>query len=399
MSVLQALHDFLVGAVLIERRIDPFFRPFVDVITREPLTRLVQALIRARLPDNKLALAEEQCIAGEDELIADIIANMSQYLHTHYTTGTAQRGGNTKTHGVVRGELVIHDGLPENLRHGLFEQPRRYPVWVRFSGPGPALPPDIEDFGVLSIGVKVMGVPGPKLLDDERFTQDFTGISTPVFTTPDLIANAKLQAAINSGLPLFYFIGPGGHFLDALMQALWSRTQTSPLETEYWSCVPYLLGEGQAMQYRFRPVGAARSRIPGLPFRPSDNYLRDAMARTLTVQPARFEMLLQLQSDARRMPIEHASVRWAAPDTPPVVVATLELPSQRFDTDAQLAFASRLSINPWHCLPAHRPLGNQNRGRLRIYRALSLLRQQMNATPHVEPDGSETFDLPLAPYA
>jgi hypothetical protein len=116
------------------------------------------------------------------------------------------------------------------------------------------------------------------------------------------------------------------------------------------------------------------------------------MARTLTAQPARFDMLLQPQSDPRRMPIEHASVRWADPACPPSVVATLELPRQRFDSAAQLAFASRLSINPWHCLPAHRPLGNQNRGRLEIYRTLSQLRQQMNATPHVEPDGSETFD-------
>ena len=397
MSALQALHDFLVGAMHVERRVDPFFRPFVDALTREPLTRLVQALIRARLPDDGLALAQEKPIAGEEALVADIIDNMSRYLRTHYTAGTAQRGGNTKTHGVVRGELVIRDDLPAGLRHGLFAQPGRYPAWVRFGGPGPALPPDIEDVGVLSIGVKVMGVPGPKLLDDERFTQDFSGISTPVFTTPDLQANAKLQAAIGRGLPLFYFIGPGGHFLDALMQGLWSRTQTSPLETAYWSCVPYLLGEGQAMQYSFRPVSATRSRIPGLPGRPSDNYLREAMARTLTAQSASFEMLLQLQTDPRRMPIEHASVRWSAPDSPPVVAATLELPRQQFDTDAQLAFANRLSINPWHCLPAHRPLGNQNRGRLRIYQTLSRLRQQMNSTPHVEPDGSEAFDSPMAP--
>jgi hypothetical protein len=317
---------------------------------------------------------------------------MAQYLRGHYTAGNAERGGNTKTHGVVRGELAIHDGLPARLRHGLFEQPRRYPAWVRFGGPGPALPPDIDDVGVLSIGVKVMGVPGTKLMDDERFTQDFSGISTPVFTTPDLRANARLQAAIGRGLPLFYFIGPDGHLLDALMQGLWSRTQTSPLETAYWSCVPYLLGDGQAMQYSFRPAASTRSRIPGLPGRPSDNYLREAMARTLTARPARFDMLLQLQSDPRRMPIEHASVRWADPACPPSVVATLELPRQRFDSAAQLAFASRLSINPWHCLPAHRPLGNQNRGRLHIYRALSQLRQQMNSTPHVEPDGSETFD-------
>jgi hypothetical protein len=392
MSALKALHDFLVGAMHVERRVDPFFRPLVDALAREPLTRVVQALIRARLPDDGLALAQERPIEGEDALVADIIASMSRYLHQHYAPGHAQRAGNTKTHGVVRGELVIRDGLPANLRHGLFAQPARYPAWVRFAGPGPALPPDIDDVGVLSIGVKVMGVPGPKLLDDERFTQDFTGITTPVFTTPDLRANAQLQAAIGRGLPLFYFIGPDGHFLDALMQGLWSRTQTSPLETPYWSCVPYLLGEGQAMQYGFRPVAATRSRIPGLPGRPSDDYLREAMARTLTAQPARFEMTVQLQTDARTMPIEHASVRWSPTASPPVVVATLELPRQHFDSTAQLAFASRLSINPWHCLPAHRPLGNQNRGRLAIYQALSALRQQMNATPHVEPDGSETFD-------
>jgi hypothetical protein len=392
MSALKALHDFLVGAMHVERRVDPFFRPFVDAVAREPLTRLVQALIRARLPDEGLALAQEKPLAGEEQLIADIIASMSRYLRQHYAAGTAQRGGNTKTHGVVRGELVIHDGLAANLRHGLFAEPRRYPCWVRFGGPGPALPPDIEDVGVLSIGVKVMGVPGPKLLADERFTQDFTGISTPVFTTPDLRENARLQAAIGRGLPLFYFIGPGGHLLDSLMQGLWSRTQTSPLETPYWSCVPYLLGEGQAMQYGFRPVAATRSRVPGLPGRPSDNYLREAMARALTAHPVRFEMLVQLQSDPRRMPVEHASVRWASPDCPPAVVATLELPRQRFDSAEQLAFASRLSINPWHCLPAHRPLGNQNRGRLKIYQALSQLRQQMNATPHVEPDGNEAFD-------
>jgi len=392
MPALKALHDFLVGAMHVERRVDPFFRPVVDALAREPLTRVVQALIRARLPDDGLALAQEKPIEGEAALVAKIIASMSRYLHQHYAPGRAERGGNTKTHGVVRGELVIHDGLPTPLRRGLFEKPGRYPAWVRFGGPGPALPPDIEDVGVLSIGVKVMGVPGPKLMDDERFTQDFSGISTPVFTTPDLRANASLQAAIGRGLPLFYFIGPGGHFLDSLMQGLWSRTQTSPLETPYWSCVPYLLGEGQAMQYGFRPVAATRSRIPGLPGRPSDNYLREAMARTLTARPAQFEMTLQLQTDPRTMPIEHASVRWSPVDSPPVVVATLDLPRQRFDSAAQLAFASRLSINPWHCLPAHRPLGNQNRGRLAIYRTLSTLRQQMNATPHVEPDGSESFD-------
>ena len=77
----------------------------------------------------------------------------------------------------------------------MFQPGRRYPVWVRFGGPGPLAPPDPKDNGVLSIGIKLMGVEGEKLLDDERFTQDFTGISAPTFTTPDVAENLSCSAS------------------------------------------------------------------------------------------------------------------------------------------------------------------------------------------------------------
>jgi len=43
-------------------------------------------------------------------------------------------------------------------------------------------------------------------------------------------------------------------------------------------------------------------------------------------------------------------------------------------------------------LPEHRPLGNLNRARFRLYRELSNFRQQMNQTTHLEPTGDEKFD-------
>ena len=55
-------------------------------------------------------------------------------------------------------------------------------------------------------------------------------------------------------------------------------------------------------------------------------------------------------------------------------------------------FAGNLAFNPWHSLPAHRPLGNQNRARKAIYLELSRLRQSMNSQPHIEPTGDERFD-------
>jgi hypothetical protein len=390
---LKVLHQALLGLMKVERRFDPFFRPGFDAILREPLAGLTQALIKLWSKDEGLRLAEEKPLPDEEALLKAIIADMGAYMHAHYSPGRFERAGNTKTHGVVRGEFSVRNDLPAELRHGVFAEPRTFRTWVRFGGPGPASPPDIEDVGILSIGIKLLGVPGLKLLDDEKFTQDFTGISAPTFTTPNLKENVKLQAAIRKGTPLYYFINPfDTHLLDGVMQGLWARTHTSPLETPYWSCVPYRLGEGQAIQYSLRPRSKGRSRVPRLPLRPVENYLREAMVATLAQKDVEFDFLVQRQADPRRMPIENASVRWQGMLSPPLPVATLRLPQQKFDSPAQLAFAHNLAFNPWHCVPEHRPLGNQNRARRRIYQELSRLRQSMNSMPHLEPTGNEVFE-------
>jgi hypothetical protein len=391
--LLKTFHDAAIELMKLERRVDPFFRPAFDALFREPLAAVVQFLINLGRRNDGLRLAEEKLLPGEEAFLDSIIRDMAAYMRAHYGPGEFQRAGNTKTHGVIRGEFTVRDDVPAEWRHGVFTEPRTFRAWVRFAGPGPASPPDIEEVGVLSIGVKLMGVPGPKLLDDERFTQDFTGISAPTFTTPDVRENAKLQAWSLRGTPLFYFISPlDSHLLDGLMQGLWARTQTSPLETAYWGCVPFLLGEGRAMQYSFRPRLRTGSRVPRVPLRPPDHYLRETMARTLARQDVEFDFLVQVQTDAHRMPIENASVRWPERLARPRPVATLRLPRQTFDSPAQLRFAHNLSFNPWHSVPAHRPLGNQNRARRRLYGELSRLRQSMNATPHREPTGDETFD-------
>jgi len=392
MSLLTLLHDGLFGLLKIERRFDPFFRPAFDAVFRDPLTRLVQRIILWRSNADDVQLTQEQTLQGEDACLESIIADMRAYLSEHYTAGKFERAGNTKTHGVLRGDFIVRNALPPTLQRGIFAEPRTFRAWVRFGGPGPASPPDIEDVGVLSIGIKLLGVPGKKLMDDEELTQDFTGISTPTFTTPNVMENAKLQAAIRRGTPLFYFTKLfDSHLLDGVMQGLWSKTQTNPLETPYWSCVPYLLGEEQAIQFSVRPRSKARNRVPNLPLRPPDNYLREAMAEKLAREDVEFDFLVQLQTDPRRMPIENASVFWSERLSPPVAVAVLRIPRQQFDSPAQLAFAHNLSFNPWHCLPEHRPLGNQNRARRRLYLELSRMRQAGNNTPHREPTGDEVF--------
>ena len=382
--------DALVALANCERRLDPYFRDGFDRVAQRPLAAATQTVIGWTRSDPKgLRPAEERAIPGEERITAEIVAAMSAFLHDTYPHGGALRAGNTKTYGVVRGELRVHADLPARYRHGVFQPGRRYPVWVRFGGPGPLAPPDPKDNGVLSIGIKLMGVVGEKLLDDERFTQDFTGISAPTFTTPNVAENLKLQRQLVQGTPVWYFVNPlDSHLLDGIMQGLYARLNPSPLEVTYWSCVAYLLGPGQAMHYIVRPQSDARSQIPRPP---GADYLREAMAATLARREVRFDFLIQLQADPWRMPIENAAVRWSETESVPEAVAELVLPPQRFDSAAQLAFAGNLAYNPWHSLPEHRPLGNQNRARRTIYLELSRLRQRMDGEAHIEPTGEETF--------
>src|SRR5258706_8253250 len=135
MRLLKILHDGLFGLLKIERRFDPFVRPAFEVVLRDPLTRLVQAIILRRSKTESLQTAEETTLPGEDTCLESIIADMGAYLHDHYPTGKFERAGNTKTHGVVRGDFIVRDDLPAKLRHGVFIEPHTFRAWVRFGGP------------------------------------------------------------------------------------------------------------------------------------------------------------------------------------------------------------------------------------------------------------------------
>jgi hypothetical protein len=382
MSTARFVNDTLDAFVKYTRRFTRLRNAF-DALLREPLFAVAQFFINLGRKNEHLAIAEETWLPDEEEIAKQITEQMCGFISKHYRGSVALRAGNTKTHGLVKAWLTVEPGLPDELRQGVFREARAYKAWVRFAGPGPLAPADVDDNGVLSIGIKLMGVGGSKLLDDEQATQDFTGISAPTFTTPNVRENLKLQKRINDGTPVLYFLNPfDSHLLDALMQGLYAKLRGSPLEATYHSCVPYLFGEGRAVQYSIVPRSNERTRVPR---RPSANYLREAMAGILAEREVLFDFMVQLQTDAHRMPIENSSVRWPERLSPHRRVATLRIPAQKFDSPEQLGFDRNLSFNPWHSVAAHRPLGNQNRARKLIYLETSKFRQQMNGDERVEP--------------
>jgi len=385
----RAINRVAEAAIHWLRRRNPAYRDAFDRVFQAPLERLAQFLVNWRRKDEHLAIAEERPMPNEEEIARQIADEMTAFLRRTYANSTAERAGNTKTYGIVRARFEVSD-LPAELRAGIFREPREYAAWVRFGGPGPLVVDDIIDNGILSIGIKLMGVEGEKLIDDERETQDFLGISSPTFTTPNAAENLKLQRWLNRGAPVLYFLHPfDNHLLDFVMQGLYSKAHASPLELAYYSCTPILFGEGRAVQFTVRPRVRGRTKVPR---NPSPNYLREAMVKTLASEEVVFDFLVQQQTDAHRMPIENASVLWPTKESPYRRVATLTIPAQHFDSPGQLAFARNLAFNPWHAIAEHRPLGNQNRVRKHIYIQTSRERQAMNRELHIEPTGDECFD-------
>jgi Dyp-type peroxidase family len=393
----QRTSDALERAVAFTRRFTRTRRIF-DRLLQQPLLDAAQWWIQRRLVDEGLGIAEERVLPSEDEIARRITEQMTAFLFKHYRGGGAERAGNTKTYGLVRAYFEVDPRLANELEAGVFRRGASYPAWVRFGGPGPLAPPDMRDNGILSIGIKLMDVPGPKLLDDEVGTQDFTGISGPTFTTPSVFENVKLQRNIGRGTPVLYFFNPfDSHVLDALMQGLFAKAHGNPLEARYWSCVPYLYGDpkgargARAIKYRVMPERGERTSVPR---RPGDDYLREAMVHTLAHEEVHFSFEIQLQTDPVRMPLEDACVVWPERLSPWIRVARLRIPAQSFDSPAQRVYARNLSFNPWHAIAEHRPLGNQNRARKLIYLETSKVRQRINGEARIEPRDHE---LPRSP--
>ena len=90
------------------------------------------------------------------------------------------------------------------------------------------------------------------------------GVSTPTFVTPDTRVNAQLQKWSVKNAQISHFVNfSQPHVLDMIMQSLWIKTQSSPFEAPYFSCVPYLMGEGRAMQYSVWPKRRRERRFRG----------------------------------------------------------------------------------------------------------------------------------------
>lgn len=340
--------------------------------------------------------------ADEDATIDRIIASMTHesekvQAREHH----AVRASHAKASAFLKGQLRVLDGLPIELRQGLFATPGTYEVAVRLAqGPGEHLPDKVHTHRGMAI--KVFCVAGEKLPDHAGDTQDFVLATGPVFpngtaasflgamkgleagaggTMPDVVKaavsattgaiNAVVKAATGSDSPLMDFFG---------------HAPRHPLVDCYYSQAALRYGDHVAKIVAV-PVSPGQDALGREPLDTGNpNVFRDATVAYFQEQAAEFEIRVQLCTDLDAMPVEDASVPWPEDQSPYRPVARLMLPRQEAMSEARKVFMNdAMSFRPGHSLTAHRPLGSLMRARLRTYPALYAFRQRQNGHQPIEP--------------
>lgn len=319
----------------------------------------------------------------QEWLLAEEISRVIELsLREKYAPGGILRDAHPKAHGCLRAEFQVSDTLPASLSHGVFIPRARYSAWIRFSNGSQDATRADNRGDVRGMAIKLLGLPGTSLLGETDWaeqgaTQDFVLISHPVFFANDprrylaVVKRASSDSAV-SKLLIPIDLGLRGAWI-ALATA--RKKISNPMQTRYWSTVPYQLGLGpdrQAVKYSVRGCTDAADPMPA---NPGPNFLREALRATLQQRDVCLQFLVQPRTSSA-MSVEDSMTEWTEQEAPFYQVATIHVPKQAFDTPEQDAFCEQLSFNPWHALAEHRPLGITNRLRKVVYENISRVRHE-----------------------
>jgi catalase len=369
---------------------------------------------------------------SEDILTAQIVAsalrmvNMSQqYMVGHPLRGyppkvaaasaTAQGAGippsapsqpyrrdvHSKTLGCIKATFTVRDNLDSKFRYGLFANSGPHQAWIRFSS-GNEYPQPDSTKDARGMAIKVMGVPGRKLLQEDGLppagTQDFALMNATQFFIRDIDEYNEFTKYLGSGFgaraKYGYFLGGftpdvrKWHLREMMLaEKTLKAAPDSLLNTQFYSVSAFKLGSQENVKYSARPCkeSAAAEVDRGDP-----NFLRKEMVKRLAAGNACFDFLVQLQVPGKNMPVEDTTVEWSTSDSPFIPVARLDIASQPFEENND--FCEGLSFNPWHSLPEHRPIGVMNRIRKAVYLEVSRYRRQANGVPLCEPKDWDGID-------
>lgn len=373
------------------------------------------------IPKLALPLPYDSRYEVEEEGEQDTKAQLLQTLHgisatTYQDSGHATRSVHAKSHGLLRGHLNVLDGLAPELAQGIFGQPGRFEVVMRYS----TIPGDILDDKVSTprgLAIKLIGVPGVQLssldtdaTDRDATTQDFVLVNGPAFLAPTakkFLGSLKLLASTTDKLPrlkqaLSSVLQGAEKALEAAggesgtLKSLGGHPETHVLGDTYYSQAPILYGQYMA-KVSVAPVSPELAALKGalVDLHDKPNGLRLAVMDFFARHSATWEVRVQLCRNIDTMPLEDASVAWPEEDSPYFAVARITaLPQAGWSEALSRLVDDGMAFSPWHGVLAHRPLGSIMRVRKAAYRMSSRFR--FERTGHLVQEPAHLDDWPAS---
>ena len=348
-----------------------------------------------------------------DDITGDATPRGRDYEKTGETS--AGRGGpvvyrrdvHIKSHGCVKAEFTVPE-LDNRYRWGVLSKPDTYKAWIRYSNGDYRLHPD-KQRDARGMAIKLMGVEGEKLLPGQTNapTQDFVMMNATNYFIRYLADYVELTKYLAVGDNFGYFLNGWSKNPFSwrwrelkLVGGTKKPPPETPLNTQYFSASAYKLGPDNNIKFSAKPAQCADS--DGQPVKGKSgswatgkddyNFLRLRMVEQLESGPACFDFMVQLQVPGKIMPVEDSTIVWSEKDSPFVTVAHIEIPQQEFNNMEQNQFCENLSFNPWHSLPAHRPVGVFNRVRKALYEEIAKYRWDANRRQYDNPDAPALID-------
>ncbi|MEE8124185.1 MAG: catalase [Nitrospirales bacterium] len=343
-----------------------------------------------------------------EKILAYKIADEAMYtVNRNYDQENkkASRDAHPKENGCVNAEFHVKGKLPDKLAKGVFAPGQAYEALIRFSNSSENPKGNDHDPDARGMAIKLTNKHEKKNKKGEgefrTMNQDFVMINHPVFILDDPSDYLSLVQAQNSTSTL----GKLFKIPFALgFRGIWNAYHTifqdqvlNPLQTQYYSMVPYRLGnkedqDRRAIKFSVRPFsnpsnhqdfpekGQSCIKVESdKPKQNAKNYLRTALFKTLETGGACMEFLIQLAPEG--MSVENSQVEWDSPFTPVALIKIPQITSDEVDSTGKKKIHRSCedeSFDPWHAWDEHRPLGVVNRLRKVIYPIVSDYRECLN---------------------
>jgi hypothetical protein len=359
----------------------------------------------------KYSPAVERADPDFDENLQTVIEATKKYIEGSVKSeglNTAVRDAHAKGYGLARAEVEILGGLAPEYAQGIYAHPGRHEALIRFSNGSPHAGADAALGSGMGMGLKIFGIEGQTLLEDEpgSHTFDYALINAPIFFANTIEHYVFIQRLFLSAPDYFRRGKPGVHqFLHDWVTGMgtlepedWAwdelgallslrRVQSvNLLLSTYWTMGAVRHGEYVA-KVRVAPAKEAAEKVTRRHLDPTSaaEVFRPALVAELEERPYEFDIQVQLCVDLEKMPVEDVTVEWPEALSPFVTVAKMRLPQQDISGEDIQKQMDATSITPWRVTEEHRPLGNIMRARKEVYRQSSLLRHELNHQIRREP--------------